>query len=414
MEHVGIDLGKNHSHVALVTAQGVVKVERMRTPSLPDWLRSRPPSRVVMEASTQSHAIASAALAAGHEAVVVPGAFVRALGVGARGIKTDDRDAESLAYASLRNLTLPSSHLRSAASRERLELISARDLLLSSRRAASLHIKAWLRGKLLSLRGRANSPAFAAGVRALAVREGFQLPMPVELLLHTFVHLCEQLERLDAEIERFTASDPVCKRLMRIPGVGPVIAYAFTAYIDEPSRFGSADELASYLALVPGEATTGGKIKRTGTISAGPTLLKAMLIQGAWSMLFSAPHEPIAVWGRSIADRRGRTTAVVAMARKIATVMWSMWKNDTNYDPLRASTARAAPRPAALLPAASKPSAKQATRSTRSKASSEPEAASAMPKARTKAPKASAPAATKPASPAPASRPRKAAAPTQH
>ena len=84
-------------------------------------------------------------------------------------------------------------------------------------------------------------------MRRVAQENGIRIPMAIETLLGTYLHLCEQISAFDAEIERFTANDPVCKRLMRMPGVGPVIAYVFTAYIDEPSRFGSADQLASYL-----------------------------------------------------------------------------------------------------------------------------------------------------------------------
>jgi transposase len=344
--HVGIDIGKQFSHVAKLTADGVLTTERVRTDSLPRWFSSQPASRVVMEACTQSRALALAARAAGHEVVVVPGAFVRALGVGARGIKTDDRDAECLAYASLRNVLLPSSHLRSEASQERMQVISARDSLVRSRRSLGQHVKSWLRAGLISVKGRANTPEFAPAVRRVAQEHGIAVPMAIDVLLGTFVHLCEQIERLDEQIERFTESDPVCRRLMQMPGVGPVIAYAFTAQLDDPARFGNADELASYLALVPGEATTGGKIKRTGTIKAGPTQLKAMLIQGAWSMWRAVPNDPIVVWGRSIEGKRGSRIAVVAMARKMATILWSMWKHGTSYDPMRASSARAEPKPA--------------------------------------------------------------------
>lgn len=343
MEHVGIDLGMKHSHIAIISAQGVISKEKVVTYELPSWLARRPKSRVVMEACTQSHTIASAALAAGHQTVVVPGAYVRMLGVGARGIKTDDRDAECLANASLHNPTLPGSHLRSAASKERLELVSAREVLLAERRDKALHIKSWLRARLIVVKGRANSPEFASAVRRAAQEEGLQLGVSLDTLLDSFVETCAHVAKLDAEIERFVESDAVCNLLMKMPGIGPVIAYTFTAYVDDPTRFRNADHLASYLALVPGEATTGGKIKRTGTISAGPTHLKAMLVQGAWSMWRSRPNDPIVLWGQAIAEKRGRRIAIIAMARKTATILWSMWRRGSNYNPSRASSSRALP-----------------------------------------------------------------------
>src|SRR5258706_5599377 len=145
MEHIGIDLGATHSHLVIVSSEGGAPSGlRLPTGQLSQWLSSHPPSRVVMEACTQSPAVARASVAAKHETLVIPGNLVRALGVGARGIKTDDRDAEVLAQASLRNSELPSVHQRSERSVSRRELLSARSLLLEMRKMATLSIKSWL------------------------------------------------------------------------------------------------------------------------------------------------------------------------------------------------------------------------------------------------------------------------------
>jgi transposase len=343
MEHVGIDLGAKHSNVVVISDGKTRERRRVRTAELPRWLAGREPSRVVMEACTQSPAVAAAALAARHATVVVPGAVVRALGVGARGIKTDDRDAMALAQASVRSEELPSVHLRSAKSRSRRELVAARATLVKARKAIALSVKSWLRGRLVTVRGRANRPAFCELVRSAALEDPEGLPEGTEALLQTFEYLCKQIDALDESIEAIVRQDAVCTQLMQIPGVGPHVSLSFTTHIDEPERFRSADELGSYLALVPGEATTGGHVVRTSTIKAGPGYLKALLVQAAWSMWRTRPNDPMVVWARSIADRRGRRIAIVALARKLATVMWSMWKHGTSYDPLRASSARAAP-----------------------------------------------------------------------
>lgn len=344
MEHIGIDLGAKHSHVVMISEAGEALLRRkVRTSELGRWLEGRSESRVVMEACTQSPAVARLAIKAGHQAVVVPGTVVRALGVGARGIKTDGRDAEVLARASLRTGELPSVHLRSEVSRSRRELLSARATLLEARKGVALNVKSWLRGRLVTIKGRANTPAFCETVRQVALEHEEGLPMAIEALLGTFEHLCTQIEQLDGEIEAITSQDEVCKQLTTIPGVGPQISLTFTTHIDEPMRFADADLLGSYLALVPGEATTGGKVKRTSTLKAGPLHLKALLVQGAWSMWRSRPNDPMVLWARAIAQRRGTRIAIVALARKLATVMWSMWKHGTPYDPLRASSVRGAP-----------------------------------------------------------------------
>ena len=343
MEYIGIDLGARHSHLVVLHADGQDPTRRkVKTSELPEWLAKQPKSHVVMEACTQSPALATASLAAGHATKVVPAQLVRLLGVGARGIKTDDRDAEALARASKRNPDLPSVHLRSDVSRHRRELVSARANLKKARMSLATSVKSWLRGRLIVLKGRASSKAFSQAVRTAALEHPEGLPQAIEVMLETFEHLTEQLDTLSHAIVSLAENDDVCTRLMEIPGVGPHIAFAFTTHLDCPQRFATADDLASYLALAPGEATTGGKVVRTRTLRAGPLYLKALLVQAAWGMWRTRPNDPAVLWARKLAERRNnKGVAIVALARKLATVMWSMWKNETSYDPARASSTRA-------------------------------------------------------------------------
>lgn len=342
MEHVGIDLGATYSHIAVLDSAGqVLQQRRLVTEQLPQWLSHQPRSQVVMEACTQSPTMARAAIEAGHSTKVIPGQLVRALGVGSRGIKTDERDALVLAQASVRVEDLPSVHLRSDRSRTVRELLSARSNLVAARRSVALSCKSWMRGRLVNVRGRAASKHFSDTFRRVALEHPEGLPMAIEVLLDTFDQLTDQIERLDAQIEQLVEHDPVCQLLMTVPGVGPQVALMFTAQVDDPQRFATAEQLASYLALAPGEATTGGKVVRTGTLKAGPTRLKALLVQAAWVMWRTRPNDPAVLWARALADKRGKHIAVVALARKIATVLWAMWKQGSAYDPARASSVRA-------------------------------------------------------------------------
>lgn len=342
MEHVGLDLGAKRTHVVRIAANGQV-IERLQVPTkdLPGWLKTLPPSRVVMEACTQSPAIARASQAAKHETIVVPGQLVRALGVGARGIKTDDRDAEVLARASLRNEVLPSVHLRTEIARSRKQLVSARAVLVKSRVQISLYIKTWLRGQLLNIESRASSRGFPDAVRRLALDQPEGLPMEIVVLLTSYESLTEQIDKLDEELERVAEQDENSKLLMTMPGIGPIAATMFAAHVDDVSRFESGEQLASYLGLVPGEATTGGKVVRTSMIKAGPKQLRSQMVQSAWTLRRSRPNDPIVVWARRIEEKRGKQIAIVALARKMTKVLYAMWKAQKPYDAARASEARA-------------------------------------------------------------------------
>lgn len=343
MDHVGIDLGATKSHVVRMNAGGDV-VERwaLRTSELDGWLRRLPPCRVVMEACTQSWTVARLARSHGHVAIIVSGTLVRALGVGARGIKTDDRDAEVLAQASVRNEKLPSVHLRSEQAVHQRALINSRCRLVKIRAQCTLSVKSYLRGRLLATRGRANPASFCSTVRELLTSTPDGLPTHIDALLQTFEFLTKQIDALEAQITEIAEQNTPCIRLMELPGVGPQVALSFVSTIDDPSRFRSADELASFLALAPGESTTGGKVHRTSTIHAGPVWLKALLVQAAWVAWRSTPDAPMILWAKAIADKRGKRIAIVALARKLATVMWAMWRTNEPYHPERAARTRVA------------------------------------------------------------------------
>lgn len=344
MEHFGLDLSATLTQVVVMDATGTV-TRRLRVPTveLPAWLAMQPPARVVMEACTQSPAIALVAREAKHETIVIPGQAVRALGVGARGIKTDDRDAEVLARASVRSATLPSVHPRSEASRSLMQVVGARSMLVRSRAQSTLFVKSWLRGKLIRVARRASSPYFAQAVRELAIKHTFAIPVAIEVLLSNFESLTERIVALDGQLEEFADTSELCQLLMTAPGVGPVCSAMFIAHIDDISRFSTSEELASYLGLVPGESTTAFKIMRTRTIKAGPKYLRAQLVQSAWAMWNSRPNEPIVLWARRIAVKKGNRIAIIALARKLATVLYAMWKTRTTYNPSRPSSVRGAP-----------------------------------------------------------------------
>lgn len=333
MDHVGIDLGSVKSSVCVLDADGAVRVEEVvATTEVGAYLR-RFRGRVVMESCTQSRRVAEFARAAGHEVVVVPGTYVRQLGVGARGIKTDAKDAQCLARASLRNVDLPTVRPCCERSRDHRRLLRARQQLVRMRTRCIASIKTYLRGELIVLRGKAVASTFRRHVEAVLLARPEGIPLDVVVLLQTITDVQKHIDELDASIQTIVRDDQVCRRLMTVPGVGPIVSLAFASMVDEVSQFPTAEHLASYLALVPGENTTGGRIKRTGVIKAGPDVLRAVLIQAAWSTWRTAPESPLVQWARRIAERRGRKIAVVALARKLTAIMFAMWKKERNYQP---------------------------------------------------------------------------------
>jgi hypothetical protein len=130
-----------------------------------------------------------------------------------------------------------------------------------------------------------------------------------------------------------------------VPGVGLITAATFVSVIDDAGRFRDAHQVASYLGLAPSEATSGGPDRRRlGAITKhGNPQARAMLVQAAWSLLRTAPaDDPLRRWAAALAARRAPQVAAIALARKLAAVLFALWRDGTVYDPARAGAAIAA------------------------------------------------------------------------
>jgi transposase len=330
MEHLAIDLGGRKSQTCIRAGDGTLLEEGpVATKKLGEWLKTRPRSRVILETCAETFAVAELARQAGHEVRIVPSTLVQQLGVGERGLKTDVRDARKLSEVSCR-IELPSVHIPSEAARRRKTLLGMRDLMVRSRTQTTNGVRGYLRTHLLSVAGR--SAVFATRVREAHVTLlGRAVPSHLERLLQMIESLSAQIRAADREVMREAEDDPVARRLMTIPGVGPVTALSFVATIDDPARFSSGAQIASYLGLVPGMEQSSSRVKPRGITKAGSPSLRWRLIQAAWSCLRSRTETPLKTWALQLRERRGVKIAVTALARKLATVMFALWRDGTEY-----------------------------------------------------------------------------------
>jgi transposase len=326
MEHVAIDWGARESQICVRAGGGeVVDSRRVRTAKLSEYLARRPPSRVIIEASTQAFAIADQARAYGHEIRVVPSTLAPALGVGARRTKTDRRDAEILSSVSC-HIDLPSVHVPSTQSRERKAVCSSRAALVRSRTLLINTVRGWLRSDGRSVT--ATPETFPDRIR-VAIGT---LPSHIEGLLVVLDSLNSQIKKADREIKSIARGDDLCRRLMTAPGIGPITAVLFKATLDDISRFKSAHLVESYLGLVPGEHSSGDKQHRIGITKAGPPPLRVLLVQAAWASRRCRKVPSMVTWSLEVEKRRGKHVAIVALARKLAGVLFAMWRDSKDFD----------------------------------------------------------------------------------
>ncbi len=335
MDHVAIDLGGRESQVCIRASDGtVIEEKRVATLALKGLFGQMPRSRVIMETCSESLFVADAARELGHDVRVVPATLVRSLGVGSRRTKNDRRDAQILSEVSCR-IELPSVHISSAKARHRKTLCNSRDALVSARTQLVNCVRGWMRQTGVRMR--------TGGVESFTKRfhdkVGDTTPEAIKRLLTAIDELCDQVADADRQLEDEVKSDPVCQRLMSVPGVGPVTAARFTAQIDECERFPDAHRVESYLGLVPGEDSSSDRKERLSITKAGASRVRATLVQAAWSARRWRPNDPMVRWCLEVEKRRGKRIAVVAQARKLAGILFAVWRDGGVYNPMRGAKA---------------------------------------------------------------------------
>lgn len=341
MRSVGLDLGARK--IAYCEVSGGQVVRRTTVTSLEELEPlvgpKTPAANVAIEASGDAWHVHATLTEWGHTAHLVDTTRVKSIGIGQHGRKNDRLDAEALARA-MEDGKIPRAHVLSTARRELRRHLHVRRALVETRTTFVVGLRAMFRGEGVPL-PRCDADRFAAMVRERELPDGLrEVAEPIVATLET---LQEQLAEADRRLARLYEGEPTVKLLSTTPGVGLIVAAMFVAVIDEARRFKHAHELQSYLGLVPAEKSSGTTGRRLGSITKkGNAYLRSLLVQAAWHMLRRKDDgDPLVIWGRDIADRRGKRVAMVAVARRLAGILWAMWKRGQPYDPAHAATASA-------------------------------------------------------------------------
>lgn len=333
MENIGIDVHKRESQVCILTDEGKVIERRIRTEQarFAALLGGRPPARILLEASTESEWIARCLEALGHEVIVGDPNYAPMYAHRRRRVKTDRRDARTLAEA-CRIAAYRPTHRASEGARQLRSELAVREALVRTRVRYINVIRALLRQE--GLRMRSGSPA--GFLRRLAdVALPATLASTVAPLVELLRHLDEQIAAADARLTKHAARNDAVRRLCTVTGIGPVTATAFVATLDHPHRFADARQVAGYLGLVPRELSSGERQRRGSITKAGNTRMRWLLVEAAWTVLRtrSLATAPLREWAEAIARRRGRRIAAVALARRLARILYAMWRDGANYHP---------------------------------------------------------------------------------
>jgi len=145
-------------------------------------------------------------------------------------------------------------------------------------------------------------------------------------------------------------------RLTTLPCIGPITASAFVAALDTVSRFERAGQVTSYLGLVPREHSSGEKQRRGRIVRSAHPHLQSLLVQAAWRLSRPASAETagLRAWAQALTQRRGKRIAMVALARRLARILFAMWRDETEYQANRIRAGEASAK-RALAPRESRP-----------------------------------------------------------
>jgi transposase len=332
MDHIGIDVHKRESQICIETAEGEVIEKRIRTERerFAEVFGKRSPAKILIEAMTESEWVARCLEEMGHEVVVADPNYAAMYATRSRRVKTDRRDAVTLADACRLQAYRPAHRASDRQRHVRAEL-AVRDALVRTRVKCVALVGALLRRHGIHLPS-GNVDGFVVRV------ERQEMPLEqrheIQPLLAVIRSVSAELEAADARIAAIAAEDPIIQRLRTVPGVGPITATAFVATLDTWERFSGPHQVEAYLGLVPSEHSSGERQHKGRITKAGNSRARWLLVEAAWSIFRSRREdtEPLRRWAQRVALRRGTKSGIVALARKLAGILYAMCRVGKIYE----------------------------------------------------------------------------------
>jgi transposase len=329
----GLDVSVKETSVCIVDDAGKI-MQEARVASEPEALLQVLTNtiyrfkRVGLEAGPLSQWLYSVLAEAGLPVICVETRHMRAM-LKAQINKTDRNDARGIAQMMRVGLYRP-VHVKTLRSQKLRVLLTHRKLLQSKAIAIENDLRATLRNFGLKV-GMIGTVKFETRIREL-VESLPDLAVLVEPLLIVRQVVREQLGILHRRLLAIVRDDDVCRRLMTIPGVGPVVALTYRVTVDVPARFRNSKVVGAVFGLTPSKYQS-GQNERTGGISrCGDEMMRMMLYEAAQSMLVrSAKWSWLKAWAMKIARHRGMKKAIVALARRLAVIMHRMWVDGTEF-----------------------------------------------------------------------------------
>lgn len=328
---LAIDLAKRSFQICAADRGGTVLFNRtVSRTKLEQMLTGQPPCIVAMEACATSHYWGRVAQSCGHEVRLLPPIYVKPF---VKRQKNDAADAAAIAEAALR----PNIHYvavkgtehqaRAMAFRTHQCFVGQRTQLINALRG---HLAEF--GVVI-----AKGPANLKLITDVLDGEAAEIPRLakdiVRLYLDQIALLTQKIDDLTRRLREATEVNEEMRRLCTVPGVGPVTAGAILAFAPDLRTFSSGRNFAAWLGLVPRQHTTGGKIRLCGVSKMGQNDIRRLLIVGAMSKIRWIVRKGLLPdnWLGRLLGRKPRMVAAVALANKMARIIWALMTKEQNY-----------------------------------------------------------------------------------
>lgn len=343
--YAGLDVSLKEISICVVDQHGEIAL-RGSTPAdaeaVAGWFRNRSlkPEKIVHESGQLSIWLQRGMAELGLPAICIDARKAHK-SLSARLNKSDAADAEGLAQLARTGWFTP-VHIRSEDADRLRALVGARERLIRMRKDLEGHVRGVL--KTFGIR--------MTGVGQGQQRQGFRdqlsaagetdpvLRAIADGFIAAHSTLCQATADLDRALRAKAKNHPVARRLMTIPGVGPIVSLSFVALVDDPDRFGKASDVGAFLGLTPRRHQS-GEMDWSGRVSkCGDGAMRGLLFEAASCVIRQVKRfSALKSWAVRLAGRRGFRKAAVATARKIAVLMLTLWKSGTDYQWVKEATA---------------------------------------------------------------------------
>lgn len=326
---IAVDTSKSVFTLHGCDAQGRAVLRRdLRRAQLEAFFAKQPATEIVLEACGGSHHWARVFGALGHTVKLVPAQYVKPF---VKRGKNDRNDAEAICEAAARP-NMRFVPVKTAQQQADLLVLRMREMAIGQRTQL-----------VNALRGHAAEFGVIAGkgiekVDALLAAIAADVSIPQEAR-EMLALLGEEIGRQDARLAAIDVrlrarhkANPLSQALARVPGIGPITALSLVGEID-PSRFRSGRHLASWIGLTPKERSTAGRPRLGGISRAGNERLRSLLVIGATAVIRHAKpgSKTASAWLLEVLERRPRKVAAVALANKMARIVWAMMSTGEAY-----------------------------------------------------------------------------------